>query len=118
MFLAKLIEQFVSAPSEKVLLTALTGDADIQYLEVYEQSVDVDSTDGTLDLRLPDVGAAAGLIYGITALTGSTKTVTVNEKASGNSLDYPSAPSLNADYDRVLLRSDGKRWWIMEDQYT
>jgi hypothetical protein len=114
----KLIEQYVTVPDSRVKLTALTGDTDIQYLKVYQRVVEVACTAGTLDLRLPDVAAAKGMLYSITALNGATKTVTVNEKASGNSYDYPSAPALNADLDRVLMQSDGKRWWIVTDQYT
>lgn len=114
----KFVEQYASVPDYHVVLTALTGDADIQYLKVYQRVVDVISTAGTLDLRLPDVGAAAGLDYTITARNGSTKAVTVNQRSTNNSIDYPSAPSLNADNDRVVMRSDGKHWWIIEDQYT
>ena len=112
------IEEMVSRVDNRVLITAEAGDTDTYSLAVYEQIVEVDSTLGTLTVYLPDVAEAAGLVYSITAKTGATKTVTVTEKASGNSYDFPSDPSLNADLDRVLLASDGKRWWIVTDQYT
>lgn len=114
----KFIEQFVSNPDNRKKITTAAGDADTYALPVNEQIVEVNSTLGTLGLYMPDVGAAKGLTYSITALTGSTKTVTVYEKSSGNSLDWPANAALNADYDRILLQSDGKRWWIVTDQYT
>jgi hypothetical protein len=112
------IEQMVSAVDRHLLITTAAGDADTDYLEPYQQIVEVDSTLGTTTVYLPDVGVCEGLEFSITALVGATKTVTVTEKSSGNSLDWPGNASLNADLDRVLYKSDGKRWWVITDQFT
>lgn len=114
----KAIEEMASRVDNRLKYTTVAGDADARALAPYEQIVEIDSTLGTLALTLPDVGEAAGKTYSITAITGATKTVTVSEKASGNSYDWPGDASLNADLDRVLYQSDGKRWFLLADQYT
>lgn len=112
---SRIVEQIASRVDNRLKITTGAGDADTYDLSPYEQIIEVDSTLGTLALYMPDVGACEGLEFSITALTGSTKTVTVYEKSSGNSLDWPGNISLNADYDRALLKCDGKRWWITSD---
>jgi len=112
------IEEMVSRVDNRVTVTSDASGSDTYYLAAYEQIVEVVSTLGIITIYLPDVTEAQGLTYSITAITGGTNAVTVTEKASGNSYDFPSNPSLNADNDRVLYTSDGKRWWIVTDQYT
>ncbi len=114
----KFIENNFSSVSRKYRRASVAGDADTQALAAYQQDVIVDSTLGTLTVYLPDVSEAKGKIYSVTATTGGTKTVTVSEKASGNSLDWPGDSTLNADNDRGLYFSDGQKWWVLTDQFT
>lgn len=114
----KFIEQYVANPDRRLVVTTDATGSYTKKLAVYQQIVDVTSSLGVGTIYLPDVGEAAGLEYSITAITGNTQTVTVTEKSSGNSYDFPTNASLNAAYDRVLYMSDGKRWWIISDQYT
>lgn len=114
----KAVQMMASNVDPRVKITTAAGDADIYKLAPYEQIVEVDSSLGTLSLYLPDVGESEGLEFSITALTGATKTVTVKELSSGNSLDWPGDSALNANLDRGLYKSDGKRWWVSVDQFT
>ena len=112
------VQEIGSRVDNHLKITTAAGDADTKKLAPYEQIVEVDSTLGTLAIYMPDVGEAAGLEFSITAITGNTKTVTIYEKSSGNSQDWPGNPALNAAYDRALLKSDGTRWYIIADQFT
>jgi hypothetical protein len=112
------IEQMVSAVDNRVAVTTDATASYTYYLDPSEQVVTVNSALGVGTIYLPDVGEAKGLEYFIEATTGATQTVTVTEKASGNSVDFPGDASLNANYDRVAYKSDGRRWWIITDQYT
>jgi hypothetical protein len=118
MFTKKLIEQFVAVPERRVLVTSDASGSYTYHLAVYEQDVSVVSSLGIASIYLPDVSESAGLFYAIEARTGNTQTVTVKEKSSGNSLDWPGDASLNAAYDRGLWFSDGAKWWLITDQFT
>jgi hypothetical protein len=112
------IQEMVSRVDNRVDITSDNSGTYTYTLEPYEQNVFVTSSLGVATIYLPDVGEACGKTYAITAITGNTNAVTVTEKASGNSLDFPGNPSLNAAYDRVLFASDGRQWWIVTDQYS
>lgn len=114
----KFIENMVSSVERSLAYASLAGDADTLVLEAYQQDVVIDSTLGTLTVYLPDVSEAKGKVYAVTATVGGTKTVTVAERSSGNSLDWPGNSSLNADKDRALYFSDGRQWWILTDMFT
>lgn len=114
----KVVEQIGSAIDPRVTITTDATTSYTYYLEAYEQEVIVDSTLGVGTIYLPDVGSCAGCTVSVTAKTGGTYAVTVAEKSSGNSYDFPGNATLNAADDRVLYQSDGKRWWILTDQYT
>lgn len=114
----KMVEELGSRVDPRLLKTAVAGDADTLVLKPHEQNVVVDSTLGTVTVYLPDVAEAEGKEYSITAPVGNTKTVTVTEKASGNSQDFGGDYSLNAAYDRLLIKSDGVRWWVIDDMFT
>lgn len=69
-------------------------------------------------LTLPPVGEAAGLTYTIRAESiANSKTITVNERSTGDAEGY-SAFVLTATGDVVVLESDGKRWNILEEITT
>lgn len=100
---------------------SITSDATGTYsysLEPYERIVEVTSTLGVATITMPAVAECAGKLFSITALTGATNAVTVAAKATGESYDWPGDCALNADLDRVLLFSDGRRWWRLTDQFT
>lgn len=91
----------------------ITSDATGSYsysLAPYQRIVEVTSTLGIATVRMPAVAECAGKLFSITALTGASNAVTVAAKATSESYDWPADPSLNADLDRVLLFSDGRRW--------
>lgn len=110
------LEMIGGGVDERLKITTGAGDADAQTLYPYQQVVEVDSTLGTLTLSLPNVADARGRLYSITALKGATKTVTVQDQ--DESYDWAGDISLDADDDRVLLYSDGKRWWVLCDMFT
>jgi len=114
----KLVEQYASGVDVRKKITTDNSGSHTTALTPYERLVEVDSALGVGTVNLPDVGSCEGLEFWIEATTGATQTVTVSEKASGNSLDWPGDASLNANYDRVGYKSDGKRWWKISDQYT
>ena len=114
----KLVEQVGSLVDPHVIVTTDATGTYSYSLAPYEQIVTVDSTLGVGDILLPDVGSCEGLEFSITATVGNTNAVTVKEKATGNSLDWPGNASLNAALDRALYKSDGKRWWLITDQFT
>jgi hypothetical protein len=114
----KFIENFASSVSNKKLVTTdATGSYSVS-LEAYEQDVEVTSTLGVGTVCLPDVSEAKGRMYSITAITGNTNAITVTEKSSGNSYDWPGDATLNAAKDRALFFSDGKKWWVLTDMFT
>lgn len=114
----KIVERTASQVDQVVYITTTAGDADTRVLAPYEQVIEVNSALGTLGIYMPPVASAKGRFYSIIALTGATKTVTVYDSTLAPSHDWPGDISLNANLDRVLLFSDGKRWWVISDMFT
>jgi len=70
---------------------------------------------GEITVTLPSVAEARDKIFTITAPAGGTDTVTVADQ--DDSLDW-SDISLNADDDGCALFSDGRKWWVIADNYS
>ena len=83
-----------------------------QTLAVYEQVVllDTDTADGTFTLTLPPVAEAAGKSYSI-SVVDANGAVTIQDQ--DDSLAWHDIATLDADYDGVVLYSDGLRWWTL-----
>ena len=79
------------------------------------QSLYVDTTGGAITVTLPAPGECKFQIIAITALTGGTNAVTVQD--NDDSYDWSDA-SLNADADGGVWWSDGKKFWKLADDYT
>ena len=100
----------VTYTSKQGVSTALTGAKLLPSM----QAVYV-TTSGALTLYLPDVTEMAGTIL----------TVTADDQASGDlivadndeSFDW-SDLTLGDNDDGVCLFSDGRKWWILTDDYT
>ena len=77
-------------------------------LEVYEHVAHIDSTAGVIALAMPPVAACKGGLYTILVSTY----VSAITLTAADSHDF-TAPTLNGQYDGVVLYSDGERWWEM-----
>jgi len=88
-------------------------------LAPWETTVIIDSNAvSAFTVYLPPVGEAKGKIYCIT-LVAYTNAVTVTHLDT-DSEDFHggSTISLNANYDRVALYSDGTHWWTLVDLFS
>ena len=64
---------------------------------------------------LPAVATAKGLVFSIEVITAGGFTVTVQDQ--DDSEDWTNI-ALNADNDGCLLYCDGRKWWVIADNYT
>ena len=104
-------------PVESKILKLTGVAAGLAYsLKLYEQTVIVVATAGSVTITLPNVLEAIGKFFSIycTDLTGPA-TVTVQD--NNESLGW-SDMSLTADADHVLLYSDGIQWNKLVDVTT
>lgn len=84
-------------------------------LEIFEQVVEVDSSDGAVTITLPSVEEAAGMAYDISAPNGVTNTVTVNDAGGTNMTTTVGANALDADGDFMTVMSTGKAWRLIDN---
>lgn len=86
-------------------------------LAVHEQIVVVGTTTGNITITLPAVGEAIGKLFSIHAPTIGTDTNTITlEDKNNDSIDWGGDYTLAADNDRILLFSDGRVWWVLDNQ--
>ena len=117
MSLEKNPRQMAIVPSSnkiKKLVGVAAGLSDT--LKVYEQTVIVVATAGSVTITLPNVTEAMGNIYSIYC-TDLTSPATVTVQDQNESLGW-SDLSLTADNDNVLLYSDGVAWKKLIDVTT
>lgn len=74
----------------------------------------LDSTDGALTVTLPKVEQAAGLTFSFMCKTYSSA-ITIQD--NDDSDDWTNI-SLDAAQDGALLYSDGRKWWVLVDNYS
>lgn len=84
-------------------------------LEVYEQVVEVDSSSAAVTITLPSVEEAAGMAYDISAPSGVTNTVTVNDAGGTSMVTVVGANALDADDDFMTVVSTGKAWRLIDN---
>lgn len=86
-------------------------------LDVFERVVIADTSDGAITVTLPPVGEAVGKIFTIHAPTAGTdgNAVTLEDK-NNDSVNWPGDFTLDADNDRIALISDGRAWWVLDNQ--
>jgi len=99
-------------------IVCLTTDATTSWtntLEAMSQAVYVESTLGVGTVYLPNVAEAVGCVISITALVGNTNAVAVEDQ--DESYDWADL-DLNAAADGAVLMSDGRKWWVIADDYT
>lgn len=86
-------------------------------LSVYEQIVVVGTTTGNITVTLPPVHKAVGKIYTVHTPTIGTDTNTCTlEDDNNDSVDWNGDYTLDADNDRISLFSDGRCWWVIDNQ--
>lgn len=78
-------------------------------LEVYEQQIRVDSTDGAVEIKLPSVAEAKGRFYSIIVETYVNAVTVVDQDDSYDWSDI----THNGAGDGNLLYSDGFIWWVL-----
>ena len=83
-------------------------------LAVWETMVFIASSANSFTIYLPEVAEAKGKFYSIHLVTANSKTITMEDLASG-SMDWAAvADTLTADADRLLYYSDGYSWWLVQ----
>ena len=109
-------------PIEKKTIKVTNGDCtdNVYKLNRNEQTVEVDSTDGAITIKLPPVGDAEGKDYCIFVET-YVSAIYVDDL--GDSIDWPhhgtaissgdGKLTLDAANEGVKLQSDGRRWWVV-----
>jgi hypothetical protein len=105
----ELVQDVASAvdPYKKVIAAAT--------LKPYEKFVEVDTTAGAFTLKMPPVAECAGKTYSIMITGGATTACTLAPYASGDSYDWTGDFTIDASLDRILLFSDGRKWWVLEN---
>lgn len=111
------VQDYAGGRDEKVTITTDASGSYSRTLKPYERIVEVVSTAGIGTIKMPPVAECKGMIFSITELLG-TNDITVDEYASGDSLDWNAPGALTAALDRVVLQSDGKRWTNIAPDYT
>lgn len=109
------VEMFGGGIDTHVKITTDATGAYTYTLAAYQQFVEIDTTLGIMTLYLPPVAEAEGRLYSITEITGAND-ITIAEHSSGESHDFTAPGTLSDADDRVLLYSDGKRWWTIVDK--
>jgi len=98
-------------------LTGATRASYHYYMAPWETTVIVDSAANAFNVNLPPVQEAKGRIYTVAIITYAAAAVAVIDYKD-DSEDFPATISLNANYDRVCMYSDGIHWWILVDMFT
>ena len=85
-------------------------------LEVYEQFVRIDTNTNSqaFTLTLPPVSLAKGKFYAIAADVASGNAITIQDR--DDSEDWSDISTMDATDDAVLLYSDGKRWYVVDNE--
>jgi len=87
------------------------------YMAPWETTVIIDSAANDFDVVLPPVAEAKGRLYTVAIITYGSDAVAVIDYKD-DSEDFPATIALDANYDRVLMYSDGIHWWIVKDMFT
>lgn len=112
------LAHYAGGLDEKLTITTDASGSYSYQLRPFERVIEVDSTLGVGTVKLPPVAECKGMVFSITALTGNSNAVTVAPYATGESHDWAGNFSLNAALDRMLIKSDGKRWSVISDMFT
>ena len=75
----------------------------------------VNTANGSFTITLPDVGAAAGLIFYVRVDVANTKVLTLEDNGNDAGL---SDLTLDADNDSIILFSTGKEWRELNNGIT
>lgn len=97
--------------AEKTGVKYITGSDAVQ-LGLEDTSVNL-QVSGALTVTLPPVAQAKGLTFTVFAQT-ATAAVTLEDKS--DSQDWEGDFTLDAANDYVVLRSDGLKWYVTENQ--
>jgi len=111
------IDSELLSESDKMLFYTPEADDDTRQLEVHEQVVRI-SNEHTLLLSLPSVAEAAGLEYSI-SVDSDTAAVTLTDFGAAtvhDSINWEGNYTLDAEEDRIVLKSDGREWIVVENQ--
>jgi len=85
-------------------------------LTARDQNVRISTGSSPATIYLPYVADAAGKLYSVALVTTGTSAATIADH--DDSLDWAGDITLDAQYDRALLYSDGQCWWTLVDMYT
>ncbi|MBT7082506.1 MAG: hypothetical protein HN929_13775 [Chloroflexi bacterium] len=82
-------------------------------MDVYDQCVECDSTDGAFTVTLPNVALASGKIYTILLITDNGDiTIEDNDESKHWGGDY----TLDDAGDGYAFYSNGRKWWMIATQ--
>jgi len=72
-----------------------------------------DASGGAFTVTLPEAtGGADGRVFHIKKVDASANAVTVDGHAA-ETIDGAATQALSAQYDSIMLVSDGTEWWIL-----
>ena len=77
-----------------------------------DYSIICNNTSGAITISLPAASGCAGRTYVIKKISGALNNVVIDPNASEN-IDGASTRTLTAQYESVLIQSDGSNWFIL-----